>query len=213
MKLQYERHASARMFHNAFLEACSKIHPSVPFLFYGPVVVGLLAWGLLRGVTTPGQVLLGLPVGYLVWTAMEYSLHRYFFHWEGSGPLTRRLHWIIHGYHHEYPDDPVRLVMPLGASIPLAIVVSGLLYLVGVPAVTLPLFCGIVVGYLAYDYMHWAVHARTPRTAWGKAMRAHHMAHHFAAPDKNFGISNRWTDRVVGTLRTREQQRTDAATR
>jgi sterol desaturase/sphingolipid hydroxylase (fatty acid hydroxylase superfamily) len=29
------------------------------------------------------------------------------------------------------------------------------------------------------------------------------MAHHFATPDKNFGISHRWIDRLMGTLKSR----------
>mgnify|MGYP006175778579 CR=1 FL=1 len=36
---------------------------------------------------------------------------------EGNGPFTRWLHEITHGYHHKYPDDADRLVMPLGAPI------------------------------------------------------------------------------------------------
>ena len=44
---------------------------------------------------------------------MEYGIHRAFFHWEGTGPFTRKLHEIVHGYHHKYPDDDTRLVMPL----------------------------------------------------------------------------------------------------
>jgi sterol desaturase/sphingolipid hydroxylase (fatty acid hydroxylase superfamily) len=32
------------------------------------------------------------------------------------------------------------------------------------------------------------------------------MAHHFADPTKNFGISHRWIDAVVGTLRRRDQR-------
>jgi sterol desaturase/sphingolipid hydroxylase (fatty acid hydroxylase superfamily) len=203
MRVDYERHSTARMFQSEFLETCSKIHPVTPFVVFIPVVVGTLAYGLARGITTLGTTGLFFGLGFLVWCTMEYSLHRFLFHWEGSGPLTRRFHDIIHGYHHRYPDDPLRLVMPLGASIPLGILVAGLLWLVGRPAATLPLYAGIVTGYLFYDFMHWAVHARTPVTAWGKALRSHHMAHHFAVPDKNFGISHRWLDALVGTLKRR----------
>ena len=205
MKTEYERHSSGRMFENNFLEAASKIHPATPFVFYIPLITAMLGWALWSGTTRPGMVALFAPLGYLTWCFMEYTLHRNLFHWEGNGPLTRRFHAIIHGYHHTYPDDPQRLVMPLGASIPLAIVISGLLWLVGRPAATLPYFFGIVVGYLSYDYLHWAVHYKKPWTSWGKAMRAHHMAHHFACPDKNFGISHMWVDRLVGSTQVRGQ--------
>ena len=199
----YERHASGRLFESDFLEAASKVHPATPMIFYVPVVVGLLVYSLTRGITTPAMAFVFFVLGYLTWCFMEYGLHRYFFHWEGNGPLTRRVHDIAHGYHHKYPDDPMRLVMPLGASIPLAILVIAILHAVGRPAATMPYFAGIVTGYLSYDLMHWYLHAKTPKNEWLKALRAHHMAHHFACPDKNFGISHRWVDFIVGSLRRR----------
>jgi sterol desaturase/sphingolipid hydroxylase (fatty acid hydroxylase superfamily) len=205
MKIEYVRHTSERLFQNDFLEACSKVHPVTPFAFYIPIITGLMAWGLWTGTTSVGMAALFAPLGWLTWCAMEYGIHRGFFHWEGNGPFTRKLHHILHGYHHQFPDDPLRLVMPLGASIPLAIVISGLLWLVGRPEATIPYFCGIVAGYLVYDFLHWSVHYRKPRTAWGKAMRSHHMAHHFACPERNFGISHRWVDRLVGSLQQRGQ--------
>lgn len=203
MKMDYLRHQSARMFESSFLEACSKVHPSIPFVFYGPIALGVLAYGLYTGKTTPLFAAAFFGFGWVVWMVMEYAIHRAFFHWEGNGPITRRIHEIVHGYHHRYPDDTDRLVMPLGASIPLALCVAGVLWLVGKPAATLPLFSGVVVGYLFYDFIHWSTHARKPWTEWGKAIRSHHMAHHFAVPDKNFGISHRWIDALLGTLKRR----------
>lgn len=203
MNMEYQRGASARMFENPFLEACSKVHPVAPFAFYIPIVVALMVYALGTGKSTLAHAALFVPLGWVTWDLMEYGIHRGFFHWEGSGPFTRKLHEIIHGYHHQYPDDSLRLVMPLGASIPLAVVVATLLALVGKPAATIPYFCGIVAGYLFYDFTHWSSHYRPPRTAWGRAIRAHHMAHHFATPDRNFGISHRWVDLLMGTLKKR----------
>ena len=209
MDVDYNRNTHARLFQNDFLELTSKVHPAVPFVVYGPQVVGLLAYGLAKGVTTPLAAAGFYVLGWIVWDIAEYAIHRGFFHWEGNGPFTRKIHDIIHGYHHHYPDDPLRLVMPLGASIPLALLIAGGLYLVGAPFVTLPLFAGFVSGYLWYDFVHYSTHARAPKSSWGKAIRAHHMAHHFACPDRNFGISHRWIDSLVGTLRTRDRK--DAA--
>jgi len=201
--MEYQRGASARMFESPFLEACSKVHPVAPFAFYIPIVVALMVYALGTGRSTLSHAALFVPLGWVTWDLMEYGIHRGFFHWEGSGPFTRKLHEIIHGYHHQYPDDSLRLVMPLGASIPLAVVIAILLALVGKPAATIPYFCGIVAGYLFYDFTHWSSHYRTPRTAWGRAIRAHHMAHHFATPDRNFGISHRWVDLLMGSLKKR----------
>lgn len=195
----YLRYQSGRMFENAFLEAASKLHPAVPFLLYMPLTLGLLGWGLSGGRTTVWMSVLFIPLGLLTWVLTEYCVHRFFFHWEGKGPITRRVHEIAHGYHHKYPDDPQRLVMPLIVTVPVSSLIGGLLWMVGRPAETLPYFVGFVWGYVTYDTLHWATHHRTPRTAWGRALRAHHMAHHFATPDRNFGISNRWMDRLMGS--------------
>src|SRR5215470_7809179 len=102
MKLDYQRHTRTRMFQNDFLEFASNIHPAVPFVVY-------------------------IPLGWVAWDLAEYVIHRWWFHWEGNGPFTRKFHDIIHGYHHMYPDDQLRLVMPLGASIPLALIIGGAL--------------------------------------------------------------------------------------
>ncbi len=200
----YARNESSRMFESDFFEAASKVHPAVPFVFYIPIVTGLMGYGLWNGLTAWTWAALFFPLGWVTWDILEYAIHRGFFHWEGSGPFTRRLHDIAHGYHHKYPDDANRLVMPLGASIPLASLIALGLYFVNAPQWTIPYFCGVVSSYMFYDFTHWATHYRTPRTAWGKAIRAHHMAHHFACPDKNFGISHRWIDVLFGTLRKRE---------
>src|SRR6267154_2452604 len=34
--------------------------------------------------------------------------------------IAALLHWIIHGVHHDHPNDPKRLVMPPSVSVPLA---------------------------------------------------------------------------------------------
>ncbi len=68
--------------------------------------------------------------GYALWTLFEYWLHRIVFHFEPEDGLGARLHWIIHGVHHDHPNDPLRLVMPPAVSVPLGAAVFGLLYLI-----------------------------------------------------------------------------------
>jgi sterol desaturase/sphingolipid hydroxylase (fatty acid hydroxylase superfamily) len=207
----YERHASGRLFKSAFMERASQVHPATPFVVYIPLVLVLMGYGFWRHLTSLGPATVGFVAGWLIWQWMEYVIHRGFFHWEGNGPLTRRIHEIAHGYHHRYPDDTKRLVMPVGGSAPLAIVIALILHAVGHVPVTLPLYCGIVCGYLWYDFIHWSTHARPPLTAWGKAQRAHHMSHHFADNTTNFGISYQWIDVLMGTRRDRTPGR-DRAT-
>jgi len=192
----YVRNQRGRMFESDFFEFFSKVHPSMPFIFWIPVTSYVLGYALVHGMTTPLQTVAMIPVGFLTWQFLEYFIHGKLFHWL-PGPTG-------HGFHHKYPDDDTRLVMPLPVSITLASLIGGGLWLVGRPDLMVPYWVGIVVGYLWYDFLHWSTHHREPKTEWGKRLRAHHMAHHFADYGKNFGISHMWMDRMLGTLLKRD---------
>jgi dihydroceramide fatty acyl 2-hydroxylase len=64
-----------------------------------------------------------------------------------------------------------------------------------------------VLGYLGYDYIHFAVHhVRPPRAAWlapvarwFKASRRRHLRHHFDDHARGFGVSTSLWDHVFGT--------------
>lgn len=194
----YVRNTRGRMFKSDFFEFFSKVHPATPFVFWIPLATAILGYGLYNGITRWQVTVPMLVVGFFSWQFLEYFIHRDVFHLF-PGPTA-------HGFHHKYPDDDTRLVMPLTVSIGLATLIGGGLYLVGQHQFTLPYWAGLVYGYLWYDFMHWSTHHRKPLTAWGKKLRDHHMAHHFADPHKNFGLSHMWMDRLLGTDNKREKK-------
>src|SRR5205814_1435280 len=65
--------------------------------------------------------------GALIWSLMEYVLHRKVFHYQASSKLGKRMFWLLHGVHHDWPTDKLRLVFPPTISLPLAAIVFGLL--------------------------------------------------------------------------------------
>lgn len=199
----YIRHQRGRMFESDFFEFFSKVHPAMPFVFWIPIGLGVIGYALFNGVTDPVKTLAMFPLGFFTWQVMEYFIHKKVFHWLGIGPISRRFHDIVHGFHHKYPDDDSRLVMPLAVSIGLASAIGGGLYFLHRPDVTVPWWTGLLFGYLWYDFLHWSTHFRKPLTGWGRKLRSHHMSHHFADTETNFGISNMWLDRVMGTLKKR----------
>src|ERR1700704_3258360 len=120
--------ASPPMFESRVLDALSRVHPIVPVLIFVPGIVFLAAWSFSKA-----SVLLTIALvlaGYALWTLFEYWLHRIVFHFEPDHGLGARMHWIIHGVHHDHPNDPLRLVMPPAVSIPLGALVFGVLYVV-----------------------------------------------------------------------------------
>jgi dihydroceramide fatty acyl 2-hydroxylase len=197
--------ASPPLFQNRFLDFVSRIHPSVPALIFVPVIVALIVLGANRGQGALEIVLL-FAAGLLIWTLSEYWLHRKFFHWDPDHPIGHRMHFIIHGVHHDHPNDRLRLVMPPAASIPLAALFFGIFWLVfGLPT-AFPLFAGFLAGYLAYDYTHYYLHHFVPKSQLGKKLREQHMRHHFQDHRYGFGVSSPIWDVVFRTLpRTRRR--------
>jgi len=191
--------ASPPLFQNRFLDFFSRIHPAVPALIFVPIIVALVVLGARDGQGALEIVLL-FTGGLGIWTLTEYWLHRKLFHWEPDHPIGSRLHFIIHGVHHDHPNDKLRLVMPPAASIPLSALFFGLFYLVfGLPT-ALPLFAGFLLGYLAYDYMHYYLHHFVPRSELGKQLREQHMRHHFQDHRYGFGVSSPIWDYVFRTM-------------
>jgi dihydroceramide fatty acyl 2-hydroxylase len=189
--------ASPRMFDSDLLDKLSRVHPAVPPILFLPVITVLLVVGLVHG--SGWMTLVWILGGYLFWTLTEYWLHRIVFHFEPEQGIGARLHWIIHGVHHDHPNDPMRLVMPPSLSVPLAILFVWVFSLVlGTPAF-MPFGAGFLGGYLVYDMLHYHVHHHRPKTRLGRRMRELHMRHHFQNHERGYGVSAPFWDHVFGT--------------
>ncbi len=192
--------ASPRMFDSDLLDRLSRVHPVVPLVVFVPAVSWLLLAGIDR--TGVGDAVAWALGGYLFWTLTEYWMHRVVFHFEPEEGIGARLHWIIHGVHHDHPNDPLRLVMPPSVSIPLAAGFLALFALVLSSPVWLAFGAGFLAGYLLYDMTHYHLHHHTPRTRMGRKLREQHMRHHFQDHDSGFGVSAPFWDHVFGTAPT-----------
>jgi dihydroceramide fatty acyl 2-hydroxylase len=189
--------ASPPMFESRVLDALSRVHPAVPIVIFLPAIVALTAWSLSHA-SAPATVGL-VAAGYALWTLFEYWLHRLVFHFEPQDGLGARMHWIIHGVHHDHPNDPMRLVMPPAVSVPLAAIVFGVLYLIFGIHYAPALGVGFFAGYLVYDMMHYYLHHFRPHGRLGRALRERHMRHHFQDDTRGFGISAPYWDEVFRT--------------
>ncbi|MEL6866768.1 MAG: sterol desaturase family protein [Bacteroidota bacterium] len=190
---------TVRMFKSDFLEAFSKVHFSIPLIVFLPVIGYFLYLSFISQTLSWLELALGFAAGMTSWTLVEYVLHRWIFHFEPSSEWGKRLHFICHGVHHDYPNDSNRLVMPPILSIPLAFFFY---YLYGrfIPGDLLyPVFSGLVSGYLIYDMIHYAIHHVNFSGRWWMALKTHHLKHHFKDPDKGFGVTSTFWDIVSGS--------------
>ncbi len=143
------------------------------------VTMPVLALALiLFGGATLGGVLFGL----LVWSGLEYAIHRVLFH---RLPFFRE----AHDAHHAKPSGRT------GVTSWHSLAIFGGLWLV-VPAGVL---AGIVLGYLAYIGAHHAVHhwrIGPGHPLYGLKIR--HAMHH-RGDEANFGVVTTAWDRLFGT--------------
>lgn len=189
--------ASPPMFRTPSVDRVTRVHPVVPVLVFVPAIIVV---AVLAGTRVGVLPLLGLAAaGWAFWGLVEYWTHRVVFHIEPEEGFGARLHWMVHGVHHDHPNDPLRLVMPPAVSVPgsAAFVLAFVALLGRGPG--LAVGAGFLVGYLVYDMTHHALHHHTPRTALGRRLREKHMRHHFQDDTRGYGISAPWWDRVFGT--------------
>ena len=190
---------TVRMFDNDYLEALSKVHPSVPVIIYLPVISYFLYISLADFSLAVYKVISLILLGLVVWTLTEYTLHRFVFHFNAKSKFGKKIHFIFHGVHHDYPNDSRRLVMPPSVSIPLALLFYYLFELILGPKFIAPFFVGFLLGYLFYDLTHYAIHHFPIHNKFWLILKKHHMRHHYQDPDKGFGVSNTVWDKVIGT--------------
>jgi dihydroceramide fatty acyl 2-hydroxylase len=197
--------ASPPMFENRLLDRFTRVHPSIPPLIFVPIITVLLVAGFGRVSTLSGILL--LAAGYVFWTLFEYWLHRVVFHFEPyTSELGMRLHWMIHGVHHDHPNDPLRLVMPPSVSVPLALGFFWLFHLVIGGQEANLVACGFLAGYLLYDMTHYYLHHRKATTRVGKFFYELHMRHHFQDDTRSFGVSVPFMDYVFRTHARRSKR-------
>lgn len=193
------RNETVRMFENNFLEWFSHIHPSTPIVLFIPLVLFLI-W---TSSTTNGlgtMSIVGLFfLGVFLWTFLEYVLHRFVFHYVPKTGWGKRLHFMMHGVHHDYPSDATRLVMAPAISIPLATFFYLLFWLIFGSTYVNAIFAGTMFGYVVYDTIHYATHHFKLNRGIGKWLREYHMRHHFQDETTRYGVSTPMWDFVFGT--------------
>lgn len=191
---------SLRVFDNPMLESLTHVHPATPLLLWGPVALWLIWRSFAVHHLSVAAVLGFAMLGLFTWSLSEYLLHRYLFHMRPAGPFRARLQFMIHGLHHDDPVDPTRLVLPPIPTCLGAVVFFTVFRVLLGPAWAEPTFAFFAVGYLLYDYIHYASHRFVPWTALGRALKRHHMLHHYATPNARWGVSSPLWDYVFGTI-------------
>ena len=94
-----------RLFKSDFLEFFTHIHPAVVVIIWLPVAMFFLFREIATRDVTVSPIYMPICVvaGLFLWTLVEYTLHRFLFHFEPRNPAQEKIIYLFHGIHHEQP--------------------------------------------------------------------------------------------------------------
>ncbi|WP_090702107.1 sterol desaturase family protein [Daejeonella rubra] len=202
--LKIKNKGQARIFKNDQMESLTKTKPWIIYSIYIPVCSAMIYYGS----KLPEFSLVFIAVLFLIamisWTLFEYLAHRYLFHLNPGSQWGKRLVYIFHGNHHEFPRDTERLFMPPVPSILIGSIVFGIFagisyLLTGTINYSFIFFPGFITGYLIYVSMHYAIHTFAPPKIFKGLWRNHHL-HHYRYHDKGYGVSTPFWDIMFNTV-------------
>jgi sterol desaturase/sphingolipid hydroxylase (fatty acid hydroxylase superfamily) len=186
------------LYRDGVIKGMTMGNPGLVFVLYVPLALAYAGLALFRfGV--PWPAFLGLAAaGVAWWTLFEYVTHRFAFHWQPEGRWARRVLYVMHHGHHQYPNDERLMVSNPWVSLPASAVFLGLAWLL-MGGYGFAFLAGMLAAYLTYDWLHHAVHTRNYKVPLFQALKKHHMRHHYRDPEANYGFTTTFWDRVFGT--------------
>jgi len=129
--------------------------------------------------------------GVLLWTPLEYLVHRFVFH--AVAP---------HYQHHVDPTDPTYILAPMLMTASMALAIWGLLTAAtGSWRAAGVVVAGVLSGYLVYEGVHLLIHSRIAGGGVLRALRKHHYHHHFANDEVCYGVTSPLWDAILRTAR------------
>lgn len=200
MGTQVKLKGQGRVFQNPILESFTKSSPLESTLS-SLTIAGVCIWmGKALGAGFSfWNIFWYFSAGLVFWTLAEYMLHRYVFHiTDENFKGGDRFSYIIHGIHHEYPNDAQRTLMPFLPKLLFSAFFFGLFLLILGKAGAF-FASGFTMGYYFYSITHYAIH-RVKAPQWLKPLWEHHHRHHHLNEDKAFGVSSTLWDRVFNTM-------------
>lgn len=193
-----------RLFGHPWLEALTVVTAPAFICLWALVLPLIFVCAL---VTAPDALaLLWIALGVAVWTIAEYALHRFVFHFDAQSAFLKRAIFIIHGNHHADPNDPLRNLMPPVVSLP----IGALLWVASVGLFGASGswgFLGFMLGYVAYDLVHYACHQWPMKGRVGRLIKVHHMRHHHLRAGGNYAVTAIAWDRFLSTRITSSRER------
>ncbi|MEX0923906.1 MAG: sterol desaturase family protein [Rhodovibrionaceae bacterium] len=170
------------------------------YLLLAAACLCALAFVPVAPLATALSALLAVAVYPLAW----YLLHRFVLHGKFlyKSRHTATVWKRIHFDHHQHPNDLGVLFGALYTTLPTIVLVTAPIgFAVAGPAGTLAAVAAGLLTTCFYEFCHCIQHlAYQPKNKTLQRMKRLHMAHHFHNEQGNYGITNFFWDRLLGTI-------------
>ena len=137
------------------LEHFTRTSPLAALAVWLPVILFCLTPAPALGALSS---LLLLACGVVMWSLMEYCFHRFIFHHRPSTNLGCCIHFLLHGVHHRFPLDRLRLLFPPPIGLAVLYLAYSTLSCLMPPPCACVIVAGGAAGFLFYDLVHYALH-------------------------------------------------------
>ncbi|MEL7001501.1 MAG: sterol desaturase family protein [Bacteroidota bacterium] len=184
---------------NPFIERLTRTHIAIPITLFTIYSGALLYWSVVNTSLNPVITVSLFFTGLLVFTLVEYLMHRYLFHMKTYTAFRKKMQYLFHGVHHDFPKDKDRLAMPPLASVTIATVLLFLFRLI-MGDFVFGFLPGFLIGYAGYLFVHYIVHAYQPPKNIFRTLWVHHGIHHYKDNTRAFGVSSPLWDYVFRTM-------------
>jgi sterol desaturase/sphingolipid hydroxylase (fatty acid hydroxylase superfamily) len=144
-----------------------------------------------------GTQLLAGVTGIVLWSLLEYVLHRFLGHDRRTMP---NFFSVEHTRHHSEGGYFAPTWKKGLVAIVMSAAITGLVGAVLSVGIAVPFAVGFVGMYVAYEVVHRRLHTHRGVGAVGRYLRRHHFHHHFGNPRLNHGVTSPIWDVVFGTF-------------
>lgn len=193
-----KKEAPLRLFKNPAMEALTLLPFSV-FVIVWSIILSAAMFFAWRSSTSATIMVLFWLIGLIAWFPFEYLMHRFLFHFRGKSIFAKSMVFVMHGNHHEQPNHPLRNLMPLSVSLPLALVIwDACVWIMGT-AIGAAVAAGFLCGYVGYDTVHYSCHQFSMNFPVLRKIKIHHIKHHYRKTDANYAITAVFLDKICHT--------------
>ncbi|MEM0908123.1 MAG: sterol desaturase family protein [Pseudomonadota bacterium] len=186
-------------------------------VYWTPFVAITFGFGVSTA-TSVWQVLGAIVFGVMVYTLVEYLMHRFIYHWEPESKLLRILTADMGRSHMGHHREPHKYGGGINGNQRPIILFSSLIAL-GAWLTPFPTAFGLMataagaVNYVAQEFVHFGTHHLPMSNRFAAAMKRHHMIHHYRDDNTNFGLFWPFWDWILGTnFDARKTQKTPRGT-